>query len=174
MARVVIAYKFLRAGAVAPFTGFTWPVGEWVEVEQDVDPCRAGIHACRIADLPLWLGPELWEIELEGDVLERGRKLVASRGRLVRRIEEWNETARNDFGRFCVRRTRQRLGYVPVLSGYVGDVQRMVGDGRVPLAAFAAARAAEHRDGETGYARERAAQAAWLAARIGLVRADRR
>ena len=174
MARVVIAYKFLRAGAVAPFTRFTWPVGDWVDAEQNVHLCRAGIHACRIADLPLWLAPELWEIELEGEILEQGRKLVASRGRLMRRIEEWNEAARDDFGRFCVGRTRHRLGYVPVLSGYVADVERMVGDGRVPLAAFAAARAAEQRDGHPGYERERAAQAAWLVERIGLVRPERR
>ncbi len=28
-----LAYKFTKPGAVSPFTGFEWPVGEWVEVE---------------------------------------------------------------------------------------------------------------------------------------------
>lgn len=43
MARIVIAYKFLAAGGVAPFTGFRWPVGEWVEVDR-LEPCRGGIR----------------------------------------------------------------------------------------------------------------------------------
>ena len=35
----MIAYKFLRPGGVAPYTGFRWPVGEWVDAA-GVDPCR--------------------------------------------------------------------------------------------------------------------------------------
>src|SRR5207253_4772684 len=82
----VIAYKFLQAGAVGPFTGFRWPVGEWVEAA-GVDPCLQGVHACRVRHLPFWLGRELWEIELAGAVVEQDRKLVAERGRLTQRIE---------------------------------------------------------------------------------------
>jgi len=39
----VIAYKFLDGGRVGPFTGFRWPVGEWVDAG-GVDPCLEGIH----------------------------------------------------------------------------------------------------------------------------------
>ena len=90
MARNVIAYKFLATGAVAPFTGFHWPVGQWVDAA-GVDPCRQGIHACRIRDLPLWIQAELWEIELGGEVDEQARKVVAERGRLVQRVTGWSE-----------------------------------------------------------------------------------
>ncbi len=128
MAAGVIAYKFLDEGAVGPFTGFRWPAGEWVDAG-GVDPCLEGIHACRVRDLPVWLGRELWEIELAGDVLERERKVVAPRGRLTRRIEAWNEAAAHDFGRFCVKRTRERVGFLPVLGGYVADVERFVACG---------------------------------------------
>ena len=31
-----LAYKFTRPGARSPFSGFMWPVGEWVEVEGEV------------------------------------------------------------------------------------------------------------------------------------------
>jgi hypothetical protein len=168
----MIAYKFLRAGAVAPFTRFDWPVGEWVEA-LDVDPCRSGIHACRVRDLPLWLGAELWEVELGGEIVELDRKLAATRGRLLRRLEAWNDDLRAEFGRFCLRRARRGVGYLPVVSGYVIDIDGMIGLGRVPIGAFAAARAAELSDGPAGYARERAAQAAWLADRLGLERSDR-
>jgi len=163
----VTAYKFLEPEAVSPFAGFRWPVGEWVEAAS-ADVCRRGIHACRIADLPFWLGPELWEIELDGDVVVHQRKVVAPRGRLVRRIEDWNDATRIEFGASVLARTRTRFGAVAGLAGFVGDIQRHLASGRVPLAAFAAARAAELGGGPAGYERERSRQAAWLADRLGL------
>src|SRR2546423_3998448 len=167
MAPGVIAYKFLDDGAVGPFTGFRWPVGEWVD-SGGVEPCLEGIHACGVRDLPVWLGRELWEIELDGTLVEQERKLVASRARLTRRIDAWDRHAAREFGRFCARRTRERVGYVPVLAGFVGDVERFVAEDRIPIAGFASARAAELRDGSAAYAEERLAQATWLAERLGL------
>jgi len=164
----VIAYKFLNGGRVAPFTGFAWPVDEWVEAD-GVEACRGGIHACGLFDLPIWMGEELWEIELDGEVIELDRKLVAARGRLLRRVPEWNAGLLEAFGRFCARRTRERVGFLPVLSGFVADVDRFVAHRRFPIAAFAAARAAELRDGPAAYELERRLQAAWLAERLGLV-----
>lgn len=171
MAGIVIAYKFLSSGRIAPFTGFGWPVGEWVDAG-GIDPCRHGVHACSVHHLPIWIDTELWEIELGGEVLEQARKLVAPRGRLVRRVESWNAVLLREFGLACLQRTRERVGSLPILSGYVADVGRHVGGGRVPLGAFAAARAAELRDGSRGYEQERGSQAAWLAERLGLERAD--
>jgi hypothetical protein len=166
----VNAYKFLADGAVSPFAGFHWRVGEWVDAAS-ADVCRAGIHACRIGDLPFWLGPELWEIELDGEVVAHPRKIAAPRGRLLHRIEEWDATARRDFGASVLKRTRTRFGAVAVVGGYVGDMERQLATGRMALAAFAAARAAEVAGGPLEYERERARQAAWLVERLAL-RAD--
>jgi hypothetical protein len=163
----MIAYKFLREGGIAPYTGFRWSVGEWVDAD-GVDPCRQGIHACRVRDLPIWMGPELWEIELSGEIVAQARKLVAPRGRLLRRVEGWNAGLIRDFGRDCVRRTRQQVGFLPVVSGYAFDADRLAGLGRVPLAAFAAARAAELQGGPAAYEEERRLQAVWLAERLEL------
>jgi hypothetical protein len=163
----VIAYKFLRDGGIAPYTGFDWPVDEWVDAAAG-DPCRAGIHACSLEDLPIWIGPELWEIELDGEIVRHGHKLVALRGRLLRRVETWNEELIRDFGRDCVKRLRERVGFLPALSGYAFDADRLARQGRVPLAAFAAARAAELRDGPAAYDEERRLQALWLSHRLGL------
>ena len=165
----MIAYKFLAAGAVAPFTAFDWPIGEWVEADA-ADPCRRGVHACRTKDLPIWLDDELWEVELDGAIVEQERKLVAERGRLTRRIEGWTPDTGVAFGRFCARRTRLRVGSLPVLSGFVGDVDRFVSQRRIAIAGFAAARAAELRDGPQAYDAERRAQASWLAERLALER----
>jgi hypothetical protein len=160
-------YKVLDAGAVAPFTRFAWREGEWVEAEA-TEPCRSGIHACRIGDLPYWLGPELWEIELDGDLTEQERKVVARRGRLVRRITEWNVDLLRDFTASCRAETKLRVGAIALLSGYVGDIDRFRAGDRHGLAAFAAARAAERSGGPRAYERERSRQAAWLADRLGL------
>lgn len=163
----MIAYKFLDAGGVGPFTGFHWPVGDWVDAGE-IEPCRSGVHALRARDLPFWLGQELWEIELEGEVLEQGRKVVAPRGRLLRRREEWNGELLDALAGDCLAQTRAKFGSVPGLSGFVVDIERFRAQGRIPLAAFAAAHAAELSGGPRAYERERRRQAAWLADRLGL------
>ena len=165
----MIAFKVLAPGRVAPFTGFAWPEGEWVEAET-VEQCRSGIHACRVRDLPYWLGPELWEIELEGEVVEQTHKLAARRGRLLNRVPDWNDGLLRAFTASCRDQTRLRVGSIPVLSGYVGDIDRFRQRDRHGLAAFASARAAEVVGGPNAYERERARQAAWLADRLGLER----
>jgi hypothetical protein len=163
----LIAYKFLRAGGIGRFTGFRWTADRWTEAEA-ADPCRAGIHACRVRDLPIWLDDELWEIELGGEVVHGHRKIVAARGRLTNRIERWTPDLAREFGRYCAKRTRERVGFLPFLSGFVADVDRFVAQNRIAIAGFAAARAAELRDGPAAYEAERSAQAAWLADRLGL------
>ena len=89
----LIAYKFLRPGAVGPFSRRTWPAGEW----QD------GIYACDAPHLPLWIWEELWEVELDGEVTTRGHKLHAPRGRAVRPIAAWSDTTARAFAREAAR-----------------------------------------------------------------------
>ena len=163
----MIAYKFLASGSIGPFTRFRWEADTWVDATA-VDPCRVGIHACRAVDLPLWLDEELWEIELGGQIVAGERKIVATRGRLTKRIERWTPTLSREFGRFCARRTRERVGFLPILSGFVADVDRFVAQNRMAIAGLAAARAAELRDGAAAYEAERRAQASWLAKQLGL------
>ena len=114
------------------------------------------------------MGGELWEIELDGQIVQQARKVVASRGRLGRRVPGWDAELLDAFCEACRTRTRLLVGAVPVLSGYVGDIDRLRSELRWTLAAFAAARAAELRDGPRGYERERLTQAGWLAERLGL------
>jgi len=105
------AYKFTRPGAVGLLTGFSWPQpalgspGSWVEASSAA-MCRAGIHACRPAQLPFWVAEELWVIELDGEVVESATKLVAERGRLVEPVEAWSAGGDVAFGRDCALRAR--------------------------------------------------------------------
>jgi hypothetical protein len=167
LARKLIAYKFLESGSVGPFSGYRWRADVWVEADR-AEPCRNGIHACQPKHLPLWLDSELWEIELGGCIIEGDRKLVAERGRLRRPIEGWTPDLAREFGLFCARRTRERVGFLPLLAGYVADVDRFVAQHRIPIAAFAAARAAELSAGRAAYEAERHVQADWLAEHLGL------
>jgi hypothetical protein len=100
----VIAYKFLRAGRIGPFSGTQWPERGEVEASGPLEACRNGVHACRVDDLAYWLDDELWEVELLGDIVEERLKLLARGGRLVRRIDSWDDATRRAFAEWCLRR----------------------------------------------------------------------
>jgi hypothetical protein len=164
----MIAYKFLAPGAVGPFSGFAWgEPGRWVEADGEPAACRSGIHACRVEQLPYWLGEELWEIELDGEVVEAERKLVAARGRLRERLDSWPAAAA-ELAADCVARCRELAGGDEVLAGYADDAALYESRGDVPCVAYIAAHAAGRAGGPGGLTAERERQAAWIAERLGL------
>jgi hypothetical protein len=102
----MLAYKFLRPGAVGPFSGFAWPADRWVAAREAPAACRTGVHGCRLADLPWWLAEELWVAEFAAPVREADRKVVASRARLVERVGAWDDDASREFAAACARRAQ--------------------------------------------------------------------
>ena len=168
----MIAYKFLRGDGTSVFTGFRWPLpeggsGQWVDAR--IEPCRSGIHACRASDLPLWAGTSLYEIELEGDVLEHPAKLVAARGRLTRRIDSWENEIRDSYTRMCADRAHELArGASPPLDNWDAMIGPSVREGPA-LLGFIAARIAEEIAGTEAYHSERARQAGWLVERLALM-----
>lgn len=170
----MIAYKFLRRDATSVFTAFRWPLppgrdgppGPWVEAT--VQPCRSGIHACRPADLPLWAGQVLYAVELGGDIVAQPTKLVASRARLLRRIDGWDGAVADRYTRMCADRAHElALATAPLLEDWDAVIEPSVREGPA-LLGFVAARIAEERFGRAGYGAERARQTAWLEAELGL------
>lgn len=158
------AYKFLRAGAIGPFTGFRWEAGSWVEAAAAA-PCESGVHACRIEDLPYWSNDELWEVELDGDAIALAHKVVAPRGRLVRRVEAWSPAAGRELANEAAARARGLADARPrdaTRRAYAEDAERRAGQGRAYAATYIAAVAAEHVGGPPGREAERAAQADWF------------
>lgn len=161
------AYKFLTVEGSGSFSGFRWPLpnggpGEWVESE--VEPCRAGIHACRPVDLPYWLAPVLYEIELDGPVEEQALKVVAPRGRLLRRIDAWDADARDAYSQMCVARATELAAdgldpWTPTSEDHAGGPA---------LVGYVTARIAEQLGGVEAYVDERMRQSAWLVERLGL------
>ena len=165
----MIAYKFLSADGTAVFTRFRWPLpdggpGAWVDAA--VEPCRSGIHACRRADLPHWAGRTLYEIELEGEIVEEATKIVAARGRLLRRIDAWDDGFRDEYTRMCANRAHE-LAQGAALDEWDAVIEPSLPEGPA-LLGFVAARIAEEISGAAAYTAERERQADWLAERLGL------
>jgi hypothetical protein len=157
----VIAYAFAKPGARRPFAGVPWPEpGTWAG-----DP-----RASRLEHLPVWIAAELWVVELEGSVRDIGTQLRAERGRLVRRVDAWDDEAALAFAEDCADRIRRLAGRSRVngaMTAFLEDAASFdAADANV--AGWIAAQAAAAVDGQDGAARERARQAAWLTERLGL------
>jgi hypothetical protein len=167
----LIAYKFLASGTTAPFTGFRWPAEEWVDVKGAIDPCRSGVHACRVEDLPLWIEEELWRIELGGRSLTIDGVVVAERGRLVARVASWDREVGREFALACAARARERAAGNDRVAPYANDAEafaaRIETAKEVAEVAFVAAHAASLA-APGGYEAERAWQSRWLADRLQL------
>ena len=71
-----------------------------------LEPGSNGVHALRTRHLVDWIDDELWLIELADDVEEIDDMLVARRGRLLRRIQSWDQEAAREFGESCIWRAR--------------------------------------------------------------------
>ena len=164
-------YKFLRRDGAGFFSGYEWPLpngapGAWVDAE-GVVPCRIGVHACRTSDLPYWVGPVLYEVELDGEVVVHDLKLVAPRGRLLRRVDAWNDETRDEYSHWCIGRARELAAASPVPVDDWAPDAAAVAMGPA-LMGFIAARIAEQSGGVEAYEVERARQADWLVERLGL------
>jgi hypothetical protein len=178
---VVRAYKFLTSDRRSPITGFHWPESGWVEATGPLEACRNGIHACRIDDLPHWIGDDLWAVEVEGEVQAAPNGVLARRGRLVERVQQWADGAAREFADNCARRAQTladetATGETATVDERASDAAVYAASGWVSASAYIAAVVA----GQVGsgglegplyeehFLAERARQAAWLQERLRL------
>jgi hypothetical protein len=124
-------------------------VGEWID----------GLRTSSAAELAVWVGTELWEVEIDES---------ADRARLVRQVEAWDEDARQAYADFCAASLRALAEQAPEVAEYVPDIERRAAIPDAPMTGFIAARAAEVAGGPQAYDSERRAQSEWLADRLGL------
>ena len=163
------AFKFLTPDGAGVFSGFAWPLpggapGAWVESE--VDPCRSGIHACRPSDLPYWLAEALYEIELDGPLDEQAVKVVAPRGRLIRRVESWDETTREAYSQMCFARAGELSATNAEVASWAPPPT--IGLWEAARLGFIVARIAEQVGGIAAHLEERRRQSEWLVERLEL------
>jgi hypothetical protein len=164
------ALKFLRPGRVAPFSRVTWPEpGAWLESEGPLELCRRGVHALLPDVLATWIAEELWRVELDGGEALAPGIVVAPRGRLVSRVEEWNDETAREFARACAAHVRE--GATGRAVEYAADAsasaEEAVADYTATTAGYMAAHAAEAMT-PGGFASERVWQSRWLADRLGV------
>ena len=105
-------YKVLAADGVSPQHGGSgkWfipkgkRVGKWMPAIKGIRPCARGYHFVNIEQLPQWLGPTLYEIEVRGQVIHQADKSVAEQARLVRKVETWNDKNLRFYAADCAKR----------------------------------------------------------------------
>ena len=164
------AYKCLTSDGLGVFSRFPWPLpsgtpGSWVE--SNVATCQSGIHACRPLDLPFWLAPAMYEIELGGPVDEQPMKVVAPRGRLLRRIDAWDDESRLAYSRMCIVRAGELVADAPPqIAAWAPTPDQQLGG--PALLGFIAAQIASLLGGQDAYLDERRRQSEWLVAHLAL------
>lgn len=175
------AFKFLRTGAVGPFSGFAWPTpsadgpGAWVAPSDQAPPPLAdAVRGCALDQLAYWVSDELWRLELEA-VEVSARSAAGSRGRLLDRIEGWDMGAIAEYVPACVSRGSQiaEAASNARVSAYAVEAAKhgprgpaMAGFQAAHVAGIAAIERGE--DYEAGARAERAWQSSWIAERVGL------
>ncbi len=169
------AYKVLHDGR-SPFTAWRWSLpaqggpGDWVQADGPIGLCTNGVHAASTEQLPHWLGMELWEIELDGEIIQDEAALIASRARLVRRITAWDEAMRQQYARWCLGRAQEITESYPSGEGLVEKVSHTIWwGGAGPAGYFTAMLAGESVTGrhagpdyDAAFIAERALQADYL------------
>ena len=158
-----------------------WRKNRWRSVSDELKPCVSGLHLCREQDLVHWLGPVIWDAEVHPDavVIEAADKVVASRARVIRRLDTWNDRTSRLFAADCAERVVHLCGNDPRPREAI-EAARRYANGEATddelvaawVAAWAAARAparaaarAPARAAAREAARAAARAAAWAAAR---------
>jgi hypothetical protein len=164
------ALKFLRPGRVAPFTKVTWPEpGEWLESDAPPELCRAGVHALLPDVLATWISEELWQVELDGAETVAPGIVVGRQGRLVARVEEWNDETAREFARACAAHVQDAPSgrAADCAADAAASAEGALADFTATTVGYMAAHAAEATT-PGGFATERVWQSRWLAERLGI------
>ena len=147
-----------------------------MEAEGPLAWCENGIHACRLDDLPHWLGPELWVIELAGETVAAADSVVARRARLLDRIDAWSGGVAREFADSCAQWATALATRAPSAVGRAADAVADAASGWVAGAAYVTAAVAAEvacgaRSGslyQRHFLAERSRQAQWLRDRLAL------
>ena len=130
--------------------------GQWMDsIQGKLIACQNGYHVCKREQLLGWLGPSIYTIEIDGEIIEEADKCIVRRARLLHKLN-WNMQQMILFAADCVEHV------LPIFEKqYPGDLR--------PHTAINAARAAGAAAGvAAGVAAGAAAgAAAWAAGAAG-------
>ena len=84
--------------------------GVWMPpIKRPLALCKRGYHVLRFEHLLDWLGPSIFEVEVEGEMLWGYNKGVCSSARLLRRLDAWNDRNASLFTWDCADRVRHLM-----------------------------------------------------------------
>jgi len=63
--------------------------------------CVSGYHVCTLEQLPLWIGPAIYEVEVRGEYLSDNSKAVFEQARLIRRVTGWGMNELVEWAQQC-------------------------------------------------------------------------
>jgi hypothetical protein len=149
-------YKFLTEDGLGPYSDYRWPLpkngkpGAWVTARGPLKACANGVHFCSENAIVMWINTQLYTAEIgSGKKFHDLNKTVARKGRLLRRVETWNERTARLFACDCAEHVAH-LASDPTLLRRAIEVARQCANGKASVsdmiaawdAAWAAPRAA--------------------------------
>ena len=70
----------------------TWTPGDWMDdIHGELEICDNGYHVVKFDQLIYWLNTRIFEVEVDGEIIEDYDKSVCRKCRLVRELTAWNE-----------------------------------------------------------------------------------
>lgn len=82
--------------------------GEWISVEGELEETNSGLHLCRIRSLPFWIGPAIFSVEYDGEIINRDSDTpIVRKARLLYRVPHWNHDTLQAFAQDCYEHVRQ-------------------------------------------------------------------
>ena len=157
--------------------------GKWMPAIKDIQPCARGYHFVNLEQLPTWLGPTLYEVEVRGQVIHLADKSVAEQARLIRKVEIWNDKTLRLFAadcaehvlgiyeRVCPKDDRPRKAIQAARDFANGLIDRNAAHAAANAASYAAAYAAANA-ANAAYSAAKAANAAYYAAEAASAAAE--
>jgi hypothetical protein len=131
--------------------------GKWTpKMRGELELCHKGYHLTDAEHLIDWIsGNQLFEAEIDGEMLQGDNKVACRKMRLVRQVDSWNDKMMRLFAVWCAREALKLIDNPDPRSVNACDVAERYANGDATIEELAAARAA---------ARAAAWDAAWDAA----------
>ncbi len=119
--------------------------GKWTpKLRGELALCKKGYHLTDTNHLIDWIvGNQLFEAEVDGEILQGDNKIACRRMRLVRRIETWNDSTLRLFAVWCAREALKLVENPDPRSINACDVAERYANGDATMDELDAARDAE-------------------------------
>ena len=101
-------YKFLTPEGTGGYSSYVWPKDGWtplIEYSTPLKMCVRGYHVLTQDQLlGSYMRAELWRVDVAGEIVRGGNKLIVRQARRAERIGTWNDRTARLFACDCAER----------------------------------------------------------------------